>query len=278
MSTAIPAGQLEELWRFPVKSMSGERVDRVTITPHGVLGDRALALLDLETDAVISASSKLFPGLLEWRAAYVTHPLIDAPLPAIRITHRSGINWTTDEPTINARLSAHFRREVILTGERSAVYANKQAAFFQGIGVPDLAPPAGLVDLCPVSAISTSTLFALRQAKPQSRFEVPRFRMNLIIKTTTSGFVDNSWVGNHLLVGDQVRLLVALPDPRCSMTTLAQGDLEKDPLILRTIAEANSLPVGSGAAQPCAGVYATVRQGGVVRVGDRIDISAAEPD
>lgn len=278
MSTAIPAGQLEDLWRFPVKSMAGERLDRMTITPHGVLGDRALGLLDLETNAVISASSKLFPGLMDWRATYVSEPVINAPLPAIRMTHPSGINWTSDDPAINARLSAHFRREVILTGERSTAYARKQAAFFEGIGLPDLAPATGLVDLCPVSAISTSTFAALHQAKPQCRFEAPRFRMNLIIKATTSGLVDNGWVGSPLLVGDQVRLHVALPDPRCGMTTLAQGDLEKDPLILRTIAEANSLPVGSGALQPCAGVYATVQQGGVVQLGDRIVISAAEPD
>jgi MOSC domain-containing protein len=273
MNTGVSADHLADVWRFPVKSMAGERLDEVALTPQGVLGDRGLALLDLEADAVVSASNKHFPGLMDWRATYVQPPRISAELPAVRITHPTGITWTTDDPAISSRLSAYFRRDVLLVRERSTTYASKQAAFFEGIGLPDLAPTTTLVDLGPVSVISTATFAELSRAQPRSRFEAPRFRMNLIVKSTTEGFVDNSWVGGHLSIGDQVRLQVALPDPRCSMTTLAQGDLEKDPGILRTIAEMNSFPVGSGAPQPCAGVYAMVVHPGVVRRGDRVVVS-----
>jgi uncharacterized protein len=45
------------------------------------------------------------------------------------------------------------------------------------------------------------------------------------------------------------------------MTTLAQGDLPKDPGILRTVAQHNQVNVG---------VYASVLQGGKIRRGDSI--------
>jgi len=62
MTTRI--GSVAALWRFPVKSMQGEQLQEVAVTDHGVLGDRAYALIDAETGKVASAKSvKLFPGL-----------------------------------------------------------------------------------------------------------------------------------------------------------------------------------------------------------------------
>jgi hypothetical protein len=57
------------------------------------------------------------------------------------------------------------------------------------------------------------------------RIEQRRFRMNLIVRTERPGFVENGWVGHELRFGDRTRINVALLDPRCVMTTLAQDDL-----------------------------------------------------
>ena len=81
------------------------------------------------------------------------------------------------------------------------------------------------------------------------------------VPESTDGFIENDWVGRTMLIGSQVRLLVARPTPRCVMTTLAQGALPKDPDVLRTAVQNNAGNVG---------VYATVVRGGTVRRGDAV--------
>ena len=76
-------------------------------------------------------------------------------------------------------------------------------------------------------------------------------------------FVENAWVGHTLAVGDSVRLSITGPCGRCVMTTLAQGDLPRDPGILRTAAQHNKAHVG---------VYAKVERGGTIHRGDAVRI------
>ena len=77
MSTSGPVGSVAGLWRFPVKSMAGERLEQAALTGRGLLGDRAYALIDAETGKVGSAKSvKLFHGILDCRAS-VTPQLFD---------------------------------------------------------------------------------------------------------------------------------------------------------------------------------------------------------
>jgi len=55
MSIGEPVGTVGALWRFPVKSMLGEELDQVDVDEGGVVGDRAFALMDVETGKVASA-------------------------------------------------------------------------------------------------------------------------------------------------------------------------------------------------------------------------------
>jgi len=64
MATSIAVGSVSALWRFPVKSMGGERLERADISSAGLLGDRAFALIDTATGKVVSAKSvNVFPGI-----------------------------------------------------------------------------------------------------------------------------------------------------------------------------------------------------------------------
>jgi uncharacterized protein YcbX len=270
MARPEAVGVVAELWRFPVKSMAGEKVEEAFITGQGLLGDRGYALLDVEVDDLVSASNRHFPGLMNWGATFLEPPRLDSPLPAVRVTSPDGASAASDTPALPELLSSHFGRRVRLVRAMPDAYRRRQAAFFAGVGLECIAPAGSLVDLGPVSVISTATLSGLSRAGPGSRFDPRRFRMNLVMATTAEGFVENAWVGRQLELGGQVRLAVALPDPRCVMTTLAQGDLPKDPVILRTVAGLNCLPVGAGGPLPCAGVYATVVRSGLVRVGDSV--------
>ena len=81
------------------------------------------------------------------------------------------------------------------------------------------------------------------------------------IASGVKDFVENGWIGRTLAMGDTVRLSVTGSCPRCVMTTLPQGDLAKDPGILRTAAQHNHANVG---------LYASVVRGGTVHRGDPI--------
>jgi uncharacterized protein YcbX len=121
-----------------------------------------------------------------------------------------------------------------------------------------------------MSVLTTSTLDHLNQLRPQSRFDERRFRMNVIVSAKGQGFVENDWVGRAIEIGGGARLRVAMPDPRCVMTTLSQGDLPKDTDILRTLIRHNRLEVTGAGRFPCAGVYAVVESSGTVRSGDAV--------
>src|SRR5580704_2480331 len=77
MSTRRHIGSVGSLWRYPVKSMLGERQEKVLLTLNGTLGDRAWALRDLRTGRI--ASAKKYPALLDFRARYDVEPTASEP-------------------------------------------------------------------------------------------------------------------------------------------------------------------------------------------------------
>ena len=124
-------------------------------------------------------------------------------------------------------------------------------------------PEGTFFDTATVHILTTATLQRLHELYPEGRFAVPRFRPNVVVKSTdgSEGFVENAWLGRIVAIGESVRLKIDLNCARCVMTTLAQRDLPKDPGILRTVAQHNQVNVG---------VYASVLQGGKIQRGDSI--------
>jgi uncharacterized protein YcbX len=118
--------------------------------------------------------------------------------------------------------------------------------------------------------LTTSSLEQLSEFQPQSRFDPRRFRMNVIVDTPERGFVENEWVGRTLAIGEDVRIGVALPDPRCVMPSLAQEDLPNDTGVLKALRHNRIDVVGS--LYPCAGVYAVAEATGTIRVDDRVSL------
>jgi hypothetical protein len=85
--------------------------------------------------------------------------------------------------------------------------------------------------------------------------------------------VENAWVGKTLQIGEQLRLEITTPCPRCVMTTLPQGDLPKDPGIFNQGIVQNNVHVPfAGKALPSVGVYARVVTPGTVTRGATIRI------
>ena len=296
MNSSEPVGTIRALWRFPVKSMLGEELDAADLTEGGIVGDRAYAIRDRETGKVASAKhSKRWPNLLDRRAAFVEPPGPGDELPPVRIELADGDSVLSDATDVDAVLSRFFGRDVELAraaqngytidqyhpdlenydpdGHRDEVVeAQLGAAFFNERGLPSAVPEDSFFDLYPLSVLTTSTLDQLGNLEPQSRFDVRRFRMNVIVDARERGFVENGWLGRTLAIGDDVRLGVSLPDPRCCMPGLPQEDLPRDPQVLKALARHNRIDV-AGALYPCAGVYAVAEATGTVCKDDSVSLT-----
>lgn len=261
---------VRELWRYPVKAMRGERVPVATLARDGMLGDRAFAILDVESNGIAFASNvRDFPLLLGHQARLVAPPEAGRPLPPVEITSPCGATVRSDDPDVHQVLSRWLGRSVRLVAAPPPGHLESRARFLAGLGCADTGTLAPLQDAYPLSVISTATLAALAEATPGAVFDVRRFRMNVLVDATEQGFPENDWVGRGLALGE-ARITVMAPDPRCVVTTLAVDGLPRDPRILRTIASANSVAVGPAGTLPCAGVYATVVTPGAVQVGDAV--------
>jgi uncharacterized protein YcbX len=275
MAMSEVVGSISRLWRFPVKSMGGEQLQVVELTGQGVLGDRAYALIDNDTGKAVSAkNTRLFPDLFEFSAAFVEEPGPDESMPEIEITFPDGTSVRSDSGDIDRVLSTHFNQNVTLgrftdpVAEGADPGGNQGNDVARSLGSP--LPAGSFLDLFPMSVLTTSTLERLNELEPGSRFDERRFRMNVIVETKRPGFIENDWVDHNLAFGDTAQLNVTLLDPRCVMTTMAQGDLPKDADVLRAIVRHNNLQVGDLGLLPCVGVYAVVGVSGPVRIGDPV--------
>ena len=274
MATASELGAVRSLWRYPVKSMMGEELNAADVTERGLRGDRAYALIDAADGKVASAKNpRKWPNLFDFRATFTDPAQAGASRPPIRVTLPDGATVSSDQSDCDQILSRALGRDAILQAvgaDASARVASAEEYWpdMEGLdfrdAVTDFQLPEGtFFDCAVVHLLTTATLDQLRELYPRGRFEVRRFRPNIVIQpaAAASGFVENAWVGQTLTIGETVRLTVRAPCARCVMTTLPQGDLPRDPNILRTAAQHNHVHVG---------VYAAVVQGGVIRRGDAV--------
>lgn len=270
------------LWRYPVKSMQGEELNASAISALGVLGDRAFALVDQETGQVVSAKNpKKWPDFFAYRAAYVSPP-DNGILPAVWISLPNGKVVRSDQPDVDSLLSAALSRPVNLCSsapesaqlEQYWPEYDGEANEVSQENVAGDAPVGTFFDYATLHILTTSSIDQLRASYPQGRFEVRRFRPNLMIDTAgLEGFVENDWVGKTIRIGESVRLHVTDPCPRCVMPTLAQGDLPKDIGIFNKGIAQNRVHVPfAGKSLPSIGVYARVVATGTVRRGDAVVI------
>ncbi len=235
MTMAMPdlrsLGSVVSLRRYPVKSMMGEELNTCDVTDRGLLGDRAYALVDASNGKVVSAKSE--GGNLRESVSGVLGRAVTLE------------SFAPETPSLE-----EYWPDMEGLDHREAV--------------TDEAMPADtFFDLAVIHRLTTATIDRLRELYPEGRFEVRRFRPNIVVEPPPDqkGFVENGWIGHTISIGEEVRMKITEPCPRCVMTTLPQGDLPKDPGILRTAAQHNDVYVG---------VYASVLSGGLIQRGDEV--------
>lgn len=250
--------RVHALWRHPVKSMQGERVDEVRIHDRGVVDDRRYGVLDRSTGTILTARRE--SRLLEARALQ-TGPELVVRLPNGETV--LGLGAGSD-----AALSAWLGRPVHLqeAGEHSAgtYETNVDPTDDESEVVEWTGPEGSFVDAAPVHVLTTASLRAMASSSPPHQWDERRFRANVVVAADGEAFVEDEWVGSTLVIGE-VELEVTKPTGRCAMVGRAQpGGLDGDIGMVRALAEQRELRLG---------IYARVRRPGVVRVGDGVERS-----
>jgi uncharacterized protein YcbX len=270
-------GTVSEIWRYPVKSIAGERVTAADLDTLGIPGDRRYALRNLDTGKIISAKlPKLGRELLALQA------VLDETTGRIPVDHDGEVLGDVGreelDRALSERLGVPVRIEAATTADE--VYESYWPEN-EGLALSDIQtdlPVAMLtekgtfVDLAALHLVTTSALRHLDALAAASVIAVERFRPSLVIDTGSSeGFVENEWADTMASLG-AARISITTASPRCVMTTLAQPGLPEDRAVLKTLAAENRHDYGGLGDFACLGVYAEVVEGGRVAVGDELTL------
>jgi uncharacterized protein YcbX len=286
-----------EIHRYPVKSMQGEHLTRAHLSAAGIPGDRAWALRD-ETAGGLTGAKKL-PGLMAMSARFVREPSAREPSPEVHIdlggnlvsSASGGIDAALSRalehpvslwPLLPAEELEHYRREPVAEGTDQVAALRALFGRHEDEALPDLSrfpavlathhtPPGTYFDAYPLLIMTRAGLAALAEQATaggiEARFDLRRFRPNLLLDTDAPGFVENDWVGRTLAIGE-ARIRVEMPCPRCIMTTHGFDDVPRDPRVMRALVRHNDGNLG---------VYASVAQAGDIRTGDTVTLLSRPP-
>jgi uncharacterized protein YcbX len=272
---------ITELWRFPVKSMQGERVDAVDVLAGGVAGDRQWALIGEDGTVASAKNPRKWGDLLRYHARLTDDGNVEIAGP-------DGTVVRSDDPDVDAALSKSIGRDVrlVATPPDGARY---EMLFLDIEGLapaetvaetktgddPDgtmteqvlaLAAPGTFNDVTPLHVITTATVRRVSA-------DVRRFRANVVVETDGDGYEENAWVGRTMHLGANVQAMVLLPTMRCVMTTLPQPGLPRDRGVLQAVTRDNRVEIPGLGTWACAGAYCTVGAPGRISVGDAVGIN-----
>lgn len=238
MATEI--GHIEAIFRYPVKSMRGEKLEAATLGWHGLDGDRRLAFRRLE--------------------------------------ERGGVPWLTASRLAQLVLFSPRRREDgdaealpthVLTpeGEEMPVFGEALAAEVGrrfGAPVQMMHLKNGIFDDASISLITSDTVREVGRLAGTDA-EARRFRPNIVVRSSRAvPFQEDQWLGGVLTfgeAGDGPAVTVTLRDIRCAMVNIDPDDGSLAPQMLKAVVGAN---------QTCAGIYCTVTRIGRLAVGQTI--------
>ena len=286
---SVATMQVSQLWRYPVKSMVGGRVESVELDHLGIVGDRTWAVRDLERGGI--RGGKKIGSLMRLVARDVEDDHVEITLP-------DGSTVRTSDPDVDDRVTASLGHRVRLERlrpaddldhyRRGAPDTDDMMAELRGMfgreadePLPDLSvfpptvvefesPPGTYYDAFPLLVMTEAALTALARALPESNADIRRFRPSIVIDTaddgsdaSTPGHPEFDWTGRRATIGSATVEFV-VPCPRCVMVTHEISDeVPADRSVLRHIVRDLGQHVG---------VYATVVAPGDVTVGDSLTL------
>jgi uncharacterized protein YcbX len=241
----IEVGQVEAIFRYPVKSMAGERLDAADLGWYGLNGDRRLAFRRVnDRSGMPWLTAGKLPDLLRFTP------------------HRS-------EGSADAGLPTHIRTP---DGEEMPVFSEdlaKEISRRYGAPVQMMQLRHGIFDQASISVIASDTVHEVGRLAGRS-LDVRRFRPNVVVRLRrSSSFQEDEWLGGVLSFGegeDTPAIAVTMRDERCSMLNLDPDSATPAPEVMKAVVRAN---------QNNAGIYGAVTRVGRLAVGQTIFLRAA---
>ena len=280
-----PVGVIQELHRYPVKSMQGEQLDQAQVFDGGLIGDRLWIVRDDQKQE--NALVRTLPKLPKFSARFLSEPS-SCRIAEVEITLPNQTQIKSSDKQASQLLSDAIGKPVSLWPLQPK--SNWQHYLQGSLGgakdlqrkfaidkVPDLSSlswsllaqlsllttPLGRYQDCyPLHLITSSALEELQKFEPLGDFNPQRFRPNLVIKSqVANGFDDTRWIGGKLYIGSEVVLKVESQTVRCSMPAQPQQSLDKDPKVIKTLDRYTDRHFG---------VNLTVIKTGRIKVGDAV--------
>jgi uncharacterized protein YcbX len=245
----IEIGQVEAIFRYPVKSMGGERLEVANLGWHGLEGDRRLAFRRMDDD-----DRSGFPWLT---ASKLPDLLLFAP------------QRREDGAPGDLHLPTHVRtpegKEMPVFGEDLAAEVGRR----YGAPVQMMQLKHGIFDEANISVVASDTVREIGRLAGRS-LDVRRFRPNVVVRSLRSApFQEDEWLGGVLSFGegdDAPAITVTMRDVRCSMVNLDPDTASPAPEVLKAVVRAH---------QNTAGIYGAVTRIGRLEVGQTILLRAA---
>ena len=211
----MPEGRVTELWRWPVKSMAGERVDALRVDDRGAGGDRTHAVLHEHKGEWRPLTARESPRLLAWRADY--------PEPGARLDPAA--------PPV-ARLTAPDGRVADWDDERLA-----------DVLAGDLGRPVRLRrDLAGIQDLGRSLLITVEATRValgeelETELDLRRFRPNVHLVLDAEPWAEHGWEGGRIEFAGGVVEDFLHPRERCAIPTRDPATQRKWPVLLRHLA------------------------------------------
>jgi len=258
-------GTIESLWRYPVKSMAGERVAEAYMGFSGFYGDRCYAFRNSAArtgfpylNATAQQQMLLYQPKFRFPARAARPPNLAEAMSiapgvnpadaepadmALDVVTPSGATVAIDDPALIGMLGEGLRGENHITLVRSA---------------------RALTDCRPVSLISLQTV---RQIGGElgSPVDKRRFRANIYLDLASDcGFAEDDLVARRLRLGSKAEMVVLERDPRCRMISLDPDTGEHNPEVFRKVARDH---------ETFAGIYCAVLVEGLLSEGDTVEVA-----
>jgi uncharacterized protein YcbX len=231
------------IYRFPVKSMRGELLDSAALRWHGLAGDRRYAFVRSDNGSDFPwLTGRQVPRLLLY-SPHLTLP-DDPRRSPVWVRTPAGGELPVDGEDLLRELREQYGGPVHL------MQCNRGNFDSQGL-----------------SLVSTATIEAVG-AQVGRELDPAHFRANLLIESASGEpYEEEGWTGDLLTFGDRedsARARVTERIGRCAMINIDPDTAERDPSVLRTVANARD---------NCVGVYASTERPGAVRVGDAVRLT-----
>lgn len=290
-------GHIKKIWRYPVKSMFGEKQESAKLSPMGFADDRCWAVRDELSGQLVGG--KKIPKLMTLKAHYRQEPKLgfdQASDAKVNIEFPDGRVLSSDDPYASAVLSMYLGRQVSLQSRLPASHKDiyklakamtpTELRYALGMKPDDPAPdfssfslsllstvsqyvtpPGTFYDVYPLHFMTTAALDEIRRFYPEGDFRAERYRPSFLIETQgdLQGIVENEWRGRDLRIGDAI-IHCNHPTIRCSMPGAEQPGMEKDPQIPRAVLQHANQHLGA---------YGTPKLCKSITVGDEVELLPA---